>query len=650
MFHIKGDETHMVRRIKNKVSELNFFAGRLLNSSNSFRQAFKISWHLISVPVTFWLAFLLRFDGDIPVDFITVYLRTLPILFIICLLVFGLFRLFSDVWTYFSVDDLVRLGLALTVSMGIFALIVYTGRDSNELFPRSIVVLEFILLGLWLAGGRLAARYFKRFRGELLSEDTGAGRMLLVGRLAEADMVIRESRQKGLGTVIGIVGDDAGNQNMYLHGIKISHRRIEEVGRLAAEINPDSILILPPYNRPRQINEVMTQVAEAGVTCKFRTLPSLGELASGHLAASSIRNVGIEDLLTRGSIVLDRTEVRRFIKGKKVMITGAGGSIGSELSRQIAGYEPDTLVLFEQSEYGLYCIEQELQRRYPNLRLIAVTGDVLRADSIRRAFKEAGGVDVIYHAAAYKHVPLMEKNVPAAFRNNVLGTACLAREAVQAGVDRFVMISSDKAVRPSSIMGATKRLAERVINETDGGKTTFVSVRFGNVLGSSGSVIPLFKRQIEAGGPVTVTSPDMRRFFMTIPEAVDLVLQAGTVGRNHEIMVLEMGEEIKIIDLARRLIELSGLTPDKDIRIEMTGLRPGEKEYEEVITEDENVVKTSYEKIWVMTKNSSVPGAAPVDTEEINALVMDGDIAGLRNLAARCVPENCFCRDASVDE
>jgi FlaA1/EpsC-like NDP-sugar epimerase len=581
-----------------------------------------------------------------------VYLQTLPILFVICLLVFGLFRLFSDVWTYFSVDDLVRLGLALTVAIGIFTLIVYTERKSaDELFPRSIVVLEYMLLGLWLAGGRLAARYFKRFRGVAAPiENIGLERMLLVGQLAEADMVIRESRQKGLGVVVGVAGDDAGNRNMSLHGIQVFHRKIEEIGSLAAKIRPDSILILPPYNRPRQINEVVKNVSEAGIKCKFRTIPSLGELASGELSVSSIRTVGIEDLLVRGAISLDRTDVRSFLKGKKVMITGAGGSIGSELSRQIAGYEPEALVLFEQSEYGLYCIEQELQGKYPNLRLIAIAGDVQRADSIRRAFKEAGGVDVIYHAAAYKHVPLMEKNVPAAFRTNVLGTACLASEAVKAGVDRFVMISSDKAVRPSSIMGATKRMAERIINETDGGKTTFVSVRFGNVLGSSGSVIPLFKRQIEAGGPVTVTSPNMRRFFMTIPEAVDLLLQAGTVGRNHEIMVLEMGAEIKILDLARRLIELSGLTPDKDIKIEITGLRPGEKEYEEVITEDENVVKTSYEKIWVMTKNESAANTAPVNTDEINSLVMNGDSEGLRKLAVRCVPENCFCKGVAADE
>ena len=637
------------RRLTNQVG---FLIAKLMNNTSILRRPIKVVWHIAGIPMTFWLAFLLRFDGQVPANLIMVYLRTLPLLMALCLLTFLLFRLFSDIWTYFSVDDLVRLSGALIFSLGLFALIIYTGKsDDSSSFPRSVVVLEVILLGLWLAGGRLVARYFKRFRdGSLPAEAGGMERMLLVGRLAEADMVIRESRQKGLGNVVGVVGDDAGNQNLYLHGIKVFHRKIEEVGDLAREIHPDSILILPPYNRPRQINEIMGYVSEVGIMCKFRTIPSLAELASGHLAATSIRTVGIEDLLERGSVSLDRTEVRRFLKGKRVMITGAGGSIGSELSRQVAGYEPEVLVLFEQSEFNLYTIEQELNGKYPNLQIIAVTGDVFRVESIRRAFNEAGGVDVIYHAAAYKHVPLMEKNVPSAFRNNVLGTACLAQEAVAAGVDRFVMISSDKAVRPSSIMGATKRLAERVLNEMDCGKTTFVSVRFGNVLGSSGSVIPLFKRQIEKGGPVTVTSPNMRRFFMTIPEAVDLVLQAGTVGRHHEIMVLEMGEEIKIVDLARRLIELSGLIPDKDIKIEMTGLRPGEKEYEEVITEDEDVVKTAYDKIWVMTKNAAQPLLPTVNLQEVEKLVLSADSQGLRSLAARCVPENCFIKDSSADE
>jgi FlaA1/EpsC-like NDP-sugar epimerase len=366
----------------------------------------------------------------------------------------------------------------------------------------------------------------------------------------------------------------------------------------------------------------------------------MSDLASGHISASTVRDVDIEDLLGRGPARLDRTEVRRFVKGKKVMITGAGGSIGSELTRQVAGYEPAELVLFEASEFALYTIEQEMRALFPNLALHACAGDIRHPEEVHAAIDIAGGVDVVFHAAAYKHVPLMEVNVPACFRTNVLGTARLARAVVERGVDRFVMISSDKAVRPTSVMGATKRLAEKVICDIPAGGTTFVSVRFGNVLGSSGSVIPLFKRQIAAGGPVTVTSPEMRRFFMTIPEAVDLVLMAGTVGRNGEVMVLEMGESVRIVDLARRLIELSGLVPDRDIRIEFTGVRPGEKEYEEVMTDGEDVVRTAYEKIWVMKASSRATTVPPVDLGRIESLVTANDTAALLDLVPQLIPES----------
>jgi FlaA1/EpsC-like NDP-sugar epimerase len=615
----------------------------VLRKMTLLRRTLKMLWHVIGVGITYRVAFLLRFDGLIPLEFQHIFWHSLPVLLVICLLSFLAFRVFSDVWSYFSVDDLVRLTTSVAVAIGVFAVMIYALPGQDAFVPRSVTVLEFILLNLWLSGGRLGARYMRRFRGGAGDQGLpGQERLLLVGTLEEADLMIRESQRKGLGRVVGVVGDDAGNQNILLHGIQVFHRRPSEIAELACRLRPDSILILPPYNRPRQINEMMEQVADAGVVCKFRTIPSLAELASGHLTASSIRSVDIEDLLERGQVEFDRADVRRFLKGKTVMITGAGGSIGSELARQVAGYEPGKLVLFEQSEFGLYSVEQELERLRPNLELIPVAGDIRREDSVRRAFDLAGKIDVIYHAAAYKHVPLMEKNVPACFQANVLGTACLAQEAVRTGVDRFVMISSDKAVRPTSIMGATKRLAERVINERDSGSTSFVSVRFGNVLGSSGSVVPLFKKQIETGGPVTVTSENMRRFFMTIPEAVDLVLQAGTVGRHREIMVLEMGEEIKIINLAKRLIELSGLTPGKDIQIEVTGLRPGEKEFEEVITEDENVVKTAYDKIWVMTKDADRGALPPLDLDEMRELVRCNNERALRQLAARCIPENCF--------
>jgi FlaA1/EpsC-like NDP-sugar epimerase len=633
-----------------RFRSLAYFVGRKLNEFFILRQTLKVLWHLVGVPLAYWYAYVLRFDGNVPDLHFLLFVRTVPILMIVCLVVFFALRDFSGLWTYFSVGDVFRLAGTLALALGLFYGISCFGTAGlGNRVPRSVVLLTFMLLSGWLGMGRMGARYLKRFRGvpTLLGGEELAERMLLVGRLADADLVIRESRHRDLGVVVGVVSDEAQAHNTRLHGVRVFHQATNDIGLLASQLRPDSILLLPPFNRPRQINEIMEKIAEAGVTCAFRTVPSLSDLASGQLSASSIRSVDIEDLLERGQVTFDRADVRKFLKGKTVMITGAGGSIGSELSRQVAGYEPGCLVLFDHSEFGLYSIEQEIDRQHPNLRILAIAGDVQRAESVRRAFREAGGVDVVYHAAAYKHVPLMEKNVPACFRANVLGTACLAAEAVAAGVDRFVMISSDKAVRPTSIMGVTKRMAERVINEMDAGKTTFVSVRFGNVLGSSGSVVPLFKNQIAAGGPVTVTSQDMRRFFMTIPEAVDLVLQAGTVGRHREIMVLEMGEEIRIADLARRLIELSGLVPDKDIKIEFTGLRPGEKEFEEIMTEDENVAKTAFDKIYVMTKNTDAICGSPVDMMEIGRLVLEGDGDGLRRLAARCVPDNLFAPPAS---
>lgn len=617
--------------------------GSTVRSQGYIRRLLIMAWHIVGILIAYQLAFLLRFDGNVPLDYRYLCWVTLPGLLAVYLMAFALFRLYSGMWTFFSIDDAMRIVAALISGTAVFGGMIFAVRDLIPGgYPRSVLVLTPMLMAIWMASVRLGLRYYRQHRNRHApTGSTTSDRILVVGKPDDADLVVRAARQGGLPRIVGIISDNSQHVGLRMHSVPILGT-VSQLGQVTKSTRASCILVLPPFNRPRQLNEIVEQCASAGVVCAFRTIPTISDLAGGRLTASSIQNVDAEDLLGRGPTLFDRTEVRRYLKGKRVLVTGAGGSIGSELCRQIATYEPASLVLFELSEIALYTIEQELAARYPSLQLIPVAGDVRHAEEIEAAVLLAGGIDIVYHAAAYKHVPLMEQNVPACFRTNVLGTARLADVARARGIDRFVMISSDKAVNPTSIMGATKRLAERIVNESAPQGTTFVSVRFGNVIGSSGSVIPLFKRQIAAGGPVTVTTPDMRRFFMTIPEAVNLVLMAGTVGRHGDIMVLEMGESVRIVDLARRLIELCGLLPDRDIRIEFTGLRPGEKEYEEVMTLDENVARTAFEKIWVLNRNHDHIPAPPVPLDRIEDLVHGNDSSTLRTLVKELVPEHRF--------
>ncbi|MHB9057117.1 MAG: polysaccharide biosynthesis protein, partial [Paludibacteraceae bacterium] len=525
----------------------------------------------------------------------------------------------------------------------VFAFFVYLlNALSLTGFPRSVFILNFILLTLWIAGGRLIVRYFREYmQRKHISGHRTEGRVLIIGNIEDTDLILRLSKTVALGYFVGVVTDQRDMDKTKIHGVPVFYSKLRNIAEIARRLRVNSILILSPFRKPRYMNLIIESCSRAGVACHFRQIPSISDLTLGNVSVSMFKKVNIEDLLNRDVQKLDRKIVRESLQGKKIMVTGAGGSIGSELCRQIARYNPTVLVLFEISEFALYSLEAELNDKFPYLRIIPVAGDIKHPEEIRNAIDMADGIDIIYHAAAYKHVPLMEKNVASCFRNNVIGTFQLIKTAEQCKVKRFVMISSDKAVRPSNIMGATKRIAERLLIERPRNGTEFMAVRFGNVLGSSGSVIPLFKKQIEEGGPVTVTSPEITRFFMTIPEAVDLVLQAGAIGENGKIFVLEMGESVKIVDLAKRMIELSGLIPNKDIKIKFTGLRPGEKEYEELITEDENVEKSEHSKIRVLKKNNS-PIENHVSIDKISALVLSNDIKGLRLIAQEYVPENTF--------
>lgn len=602
--------------------------------------------HIIGSGVCYYASFMLRFDCLIPPYATVIMFNTLPIYVLITVLALALFRLHSGLWSYFSIDDLLRAIYASLSANIIFAFLIFLLDNLSFVnFPRSVFVLNFILLTLWIAGGRLIVRYLREYisRRNMSNRGKCEERVLIVGNIDDTDMILRLSKTVSLGHFVGVVTDNRDMDQTKIHGVPVCYSKLRNIGEVAKQFRVNSILILAPFRKPRYMNLIIEVCSRAGVVCQFRQIPSISDLTLGNVSVSMFRKVNIEDLLLRDVQKLDRKIVRTSLQHKKVMVTGAGGSIGSELCRQIAHYNPSVLVLFEFSEIALYSLEAEMSLNFPYLKIIPVAGDIRHPEEIKNAIASAGGIDIIYHAAAYKHVPLMEENVPACFRNNVLGTSRLIEAAEQCKVKRFVMISSDKAVRPSNIMGATKRIAERLLMERPQNGTELMAVRFGNVLGSSGSVIPLFKKQIEEGGPVTVTSPDVRRYFMTIPEAVDLVLQAGAIGTNGKIFVLEMGECVKIVDLARRMIELSGLMPDRDIKIKFTGLRPGEKEYEELITEDEDVEKSEYDKIKVLKKNSlSVENR--VDIDKIEQLVSNNDASGLRLIAREYVPENTFSK------
>lgn len=606
------------------------------------RRILVTSWHTIGIMSAYYLAFLLRFDFIIPYRHLDTFLQTLPVTTLGFLFAFSLFRLYRGIWMYFSLDDILYTGAAILLGTAFNAVMIYFVRGQSFAdYPRSAFLSTMLFLLMWETGWRFLIRWFKKHRNQGEAEADTSKRSILIGNSEQVDILLRRRQfiQGSIGEVVAIVTNDVTQQNLTMHGLKISGP-ISSIGQISLARKATTLVILPPYTGPKEIRAILESCSVAESTPDFRIVPSIDDLATGRLDISVIRDVKIEDLLNREPARFDRKIIADYLRGKSVMITGAGGSIGAEIARQVAAQQPSCIILFEISEFALYTIDQELLTAYPNLQIIAYMGDVRSRNDVQDAIFSAERIDVIYHAAAYKHVPLMERNASAGFHNNVLGSNNVATVAHALGVERMVFISTDKAVRPTSIMGATKRLAERCVLQQPREQTSFVAVRFGNVLGSSGSVLPLFKRQIEQGGPVTVTTPDTRRYFMTIPEAVELVLMAGIVGEDRQIMVLEMGEPIKIVDLARRLIELSGFVPDKDIQIEFIGLRPGEKEYEELMTEDENVVETPYEKIWTLAKTSD--NDQPIELDRIEQLIDEKDHDALRKLIADHVPESYF--------
>lgn len=508
--------------------------------------------------------------------------------------VFWYFGLYRGIWRFASLPDLQRILKAVGVAAVATTLMLVLFRV-EAVVPRSVLLLDPILLVLIMGGSRVTYRAWKdhRFCGLLLEKKP----VLILGAGSASDFLLRELNRTASGfQPVGLLDDAIEKKGRLIQGVPVLGTT-RDMGYWAEKF-AIAVAILAMPSAPHSVRMGLVKQC-ADLRLNILTIPSIEDLMQGRVSVTALRKVELDDLLGRDPVRLDNDGLHALLTGKVVMVTGAGGSIGSELCRQVAMFKPRLMVLFEQGEFALYGIEQEFARCCPDLPLVCVIGDVKDAVRLRQVMQEYRP-DAVFHAAAYKHVPLMEQvNTLQALKNNVVGTWVVAKAAKQAGVGKFVMVSTDKAVNPTNVMGTSKRLAEMVCQAMQEGEgTRFISVRFGNVLGSSGSVIPKFQKQIEAGGPLTVTHPEITRYFMSIPEAAQLVMQAGLMGQGGEIFVLDMGEPVKIAELARLMIRLSGKSED-DIRIEFTGLRPGEKLYEEVLADSESTLPTPHPKLRV---------------------------------------------------
>ena len=545
------------------------------------------------------LAYAVRFDLTIPPTYRGRIAELLPAVIVIKLSTFWFFGAFRGWWRYVSMPDLVQIvkaNLLGSLIFVVYAVLVYR----LDLIPRSVLVLDGIFCFLLVGGIRFATRAireaYRPWRQPGSTDKTK--RVLVVGAGDAGQMIAREIRQNTHLDInlVGFVDDDPAKRQALFQGLKVLGTQ-HDLEALVVAHNIDEVVIAIPSATGKEIRSIVNHCRNK--KCQFKVLPGVGELIDGRVTVQQIRQVDLNDLLGREPIHLDCKDIQNYVSGKRVLVTGAGGSIGSEICRQVVRFNPSKLILFENAETPLFMIERQLANEFKNIPIVPVIGDIRNRSRVDVIFDQQQP-QVVFHAAAYKHVPLMEMNPAEAVNNNVQGTVLLADAADFYGVEKFVMVSTDKAVRPTNVMGTTKRIAEMYVQSLNKrSKTAFVTTRFGNVLGSNGSVIPTFKQQIAAGGPVTVTHPEVTRFFMTIPEATQLVLQAGSMGQGGEVYLFDMGEPVRIKSLAEEMIRLSGLVPGEDIDIVYIGLRPGEKLYEELLLDDEGVLPTPHKKICI---------------------------------------------------
>jgi FlaA1/EpsC-like NDP-sugar epimerase len=598
-----------------------------------YRHALIVTLHVALICLANYLAFWLRFDGAIPEEDSRLLWQMFPWLLVIRGLIFIPFRLYGGMWRYTSIWDLRNIIGGVACSSVAFYVLVRWGFGVAA-YPQSVYLIDALLLVFMLGGLRLSRRIYREFGGS----DRPIKRVLIYGAGDAGEMIVRDMRYRGQSEYrpIGFIDDDPIKSGHQIHGVKVLGTR-EVLPRAMARLKPDTVLVAIPRAEPSTIRRIVKVLEPFKVP--IQTLPNLRSLIDGTVGVSKIRNLSIEDLLERALVDLNAESLRHLIGGKRVLVTGAGGSIGSELCRQIASLSPAALVLCDRYENGLFAVTNELASRPNPVQTHAVIGDVTDRSRVARIMQEYQP-QIVLHAAAHKHVPLMEASPCEAVKNNVGGTRVLAEIAQECHVERFIFISSDKAVNPSGVMGASKRVAELVIRHLSPmGRTIFASVRFGNVLGSNGSVVHTFMDQIKAGGPVTVTHPDVRRYFMLIPEAVHLVLHAGELAKGGELFVLDMGEQIKVLGMARNLIRLSGFVPEEEISIKFIGLRPGEKLSEELVGADETAAASSIPKI-LQVRSDETPHSYdfPKQIEELEWVASLGDRDSVLKRLSELVP------------
>ena len=593
---------------------------------------------IISVAFSVWLSFALRFDSNIPTQYSLFIYKMIALAIIFVLPVFYFQKLYSFSWSYASTNELISLFRATTIAFIFLFITIFISHYFPHFvnFPRSTIIISYILVFIFCGAVRFSKRIYLRISGQnrMLEKD----KTLIVGAGDAAEQILRSiiSSNKNSYYPVGLVDDNPIKKGVVIHGLKVLGK-VSEIPEIVKKYEIRQMIIALPSVGNQKIREAVELGKKAGVR-KIKIAPPLSEVIRGEVSLKNLKDVEVEDLLGREQVNLDTKQIESFIKNKVILITGAAGSIGSELSRQVAKLKPVRILLLDQDETGIFNIAKELSNNFYDLEIKQLIADVTDKEKINIIFERLKP-EIVFHAAAYKHVPLMEENTDEAVKNNIFGTKNLVEVSVVHNVEKFIFISTDKAVNPTSVMGATKRVGEMICQlSNDENKTKFISVRFGNVLNSRGSVIPIFREQIKKGGPIEVTHPDMQRYFMLTSEACLLVLQAGAMGNGGEVFVLDMGKPVKILYLAKEMIKLSGLVLNKDIAIVFMGTRPGEKLFEEILTAEEGTIATQNKKIFMAKLSETKSQFIEAKLKELESAVYIGNKNSIVKILKDIVP------------